>query len=97
MIDPKPDDPKPDVSFLKQLRDALFYETNLEKRQQLRESADNLRTHIGAFAVAQTFDNLTALNGAWARAMRVWYTRTPLADPPTGGHLPVPEQERIAA
>jgi hypothetical protein len=96
MFQPGPNDPKPDISLPLQLRQAKMHESKPELQFALGGAATQLDEAIKDLWDDRTSNNLMKLNGLWAAALRVWYARTPLADPPSGGHM-LAEQERMAA
>jgi hypothetical protein len=83
-------------SILFQLRDAAMNCPNILTRKMLRDSADEIGALAYQVGIMASLENIQALNGAVAKAMRTLSTaEQPNPDNTRGGAMPLPE--KIAA
>lgn len=100
--DPNAKDPDRRASLPGQLRQAAMLETDLRKRNILRDLADELTVAIRYLELDMSLDTMTTVTALFARAWFLYTLRTPLDGGSSGGHMPAtqfetPEFERKVA
>jgi hypothetical protein len=83
-------------TFLLDLRNHAMKERNELARAQVRHIADEISMSLDRLQSEPTHDNLTRLNGLWARAHR-YVTQGNSTEPPANGGSGLKEGARLAA
>jgi hypothetical protein len=66
----------PQVSFLKELRDAARTEPNQAKRDAMKVAADALQVAIRDLSCNPTEDHMKRVNCWWSHCLRLYWNRT---------------------
>lgn len=78
------------------LQEAAKREYVPDKRYMLAGAATLLYAAIEAFRDDPTTENMIELNGIWSYSARVIKLASPIVDPSGGGHMPVPQERKVA-